>query len=91
MTVFGMLGRFFATFAMNSGLQIAAEIFPTELRGQGLAVSSTLGVSATLLSPLIVYSVSIAILTSIVCQACCDSIFKLHFRQSMVKEYRSLS
>ena len=30
-----MFGRFFITYAMNTGTQITFEVVPTELRGQG--------------------------------------------------------
>ena len=34
-TLMAMVGRFFITYAMNTGTQITFEVVPTELRGQG--------------------------------------------------------
>merc|ERR1712037_675416 len=36
--IFAMAGRFFATYAMNTGFQFSVEVLPTTLRGQGMAV-----------------------------------------------------
>ncbi|XP_059092270.1 organic cation transporter 1-like [Tigriopus californicus] len=55
-TVFAMMGRFFITFAMNTGAQISFEIVPTELRGQGNALANVFALGANFFSPYIVYS-----------------------------------
>ncbi len=58
MTIFAMIGRFFITFATNTGMQLTFEIFPTPLRSQGGAVASTFSLIFSFFSPYIVYSVS---------------------------------
>ena len=58
LAVAALTGRFLMTYCMNTGHQITFEVLPTELRGQGIALANTLGISATLLSPVIVYTVS---------------------------------
>lgn len=55
-TVFAMIGRFFITFAMNTGAQISFEVVPTELRGQGNALANVFALGAQFFSPYIVYS-----------------------------------
>ncbi|KAK4289554.1 hypothetical protein Pmani_037484 [Petrolisthes manimaculis] len=51
----GLLGRGSITGAYYISLQYGPEIFPTVVRGQGVAVAETLGGVAVFLSPLIVY------------------------------------
>ncbi len=53
---FSLMARFVITYGMNTGQQIIFELLPTELRGQGFAVVNFVGIAATMLSPLIVYS-----------------------------------
>ena len=69
--VFAMAGRFFATYAMNTGFQFSVEVIwsklirvtifskvlPTTLRGQGMAVVHLMSMVSQVASPLIVYSV----------------------------------
>ncbi|ALC44123.1 CG5592, partial [Drosophila busckii] len=50
-----IIGRFGATIAYNIGLQWAAEILPTVVRGQGVALVHIMGFVASLMSPLVVY------------------------------------
>lgn len=57
-TVWAMIGRFFITYAMNTGGQITYEIAPTQLRGQANALANVCGQGAMFFSPFIVYSVS---------------------------------
>ena len=57
-TVLAMMGRFFITFAMNTGAQISFEVVPTELRGQGNALANVMAQGTQFFSPYIVYSVS---------------------------------
>ena len=67
-----MLGRLFATYAMDVGFQFTVEVFisnetfqvdpcaqvmPTDLRGQGTALVNTMSMVAQMASPYIVYSV----------------------------------
>jgi len=54
--VMAMIGRFWATYAMNTGFQFTVECMPTQLRGQGSALANTMGMMASMLSPYIVYS-----------------------------------
>ena len=70
--IFAMAGRFFATYAMNTGFQFSVEVtcpkpdretlpsqvLPTTLRGQGMAVVHLMSMVSQVASPLIVYSVS---------------------------------
>ena len=70
--IFAMAGRFFATYAMNTGFQFSVEVIcakpdrvtlssqvlPTTLRGQGMAVVHLMSMVSLVASPLIVYSVS---------------------------------
>ena len=70
--IFAMAGRFFATYAMNTGFQFSVEVIrtksirettfsqvlPTTLRGQGMAVVHLMSMVSQVASPLIVYSVS---------------------------------
>lgn len=55
-TVF-LLGRFFATYAINVGFQFTAEVMPTCLRAQGIALVNVMSMVALVTSPYIVYSV----------------------------------
>ena len=52
-----MVGRFTATYAINVGLMIVAEVMPTELRCQGVSLANVLSMGAMMASPYIVYSV----------------------------------
>ena len=55
-----LLGRFFATYAMNVGFQYTVEVMPTCLRGQGIALVNVMSMVSQMGSPYIVYSVRIA-------------------------------
>ena len=55
---FALIGRMFITSAYYIALQYGPEIYPTEIRGRGVAMSETLGGIAIFTSPLIVYTVS---------------------------------
>ncbi|XP_023327758.1 solute carrier family 22 member 5 isoform X4 [Eurytemora carolleeae] len=57
--VLSMMGRFCATYAMNTGFQFTVEVMPTELRGQGTALASIMSMAAQIASPYIVFSASI--------------------------------
>ncbi|CAL4082215.1 unnamed protein product, partial [Meganyctiphanes norvegica] len=52
---FGMLGRMFIAGAYYITLQYGPEIFPTVIRGQGVALCETLGGIAIFTSPMVVY------------------------------------
>ena len=54
-----MVGRAAITGAYYITLQYGPEVFPTEVRGQGVALSETLGGVAIFLSPLVVYLVRV--------------------------------
>lgn len=58
-TVFAMFGRFFILVALNSGQQLMMEVFPTELRAQGTAVTTSMGQVASLASPYFAHSVGL--------------------------------
>ena len=55
--VSAMIGRLFVTGAYYTTVMYGPEIFPTGIRGRGVALSETLGGIAIFLSPVIVYSV----------------------------------
>lgn len=50
-----IIGRFAVNVAYNIGLQYAAEILPTVVRAQGVAVIHIMGYVASILAPFIVY------------------------------------
>merc|ERR1719510_949721 len=51
-----LMGRFFATYAMNVGFQYTVELMPTCLRGQGIALVNMMSMVSQMASPYIVYS-----------------------------------
>merc|ERR1719184_742963 len=55
-----MLGRVFATYAMNLGFQFTVEVMPTDLRGQGTALMNVMSMVSQMASPYIVYSAVIS-------------------------------
>ena len=54
-----LMGRFFATYAMNVGFQYTVEVMPTCLRGQGIALVNMMSMVSQMAGPYIVYSVSV--------------------------------
>lgn len=50
-----MLGRASANFSYNLGCQYAAELLPTVVRGQGIALIHIMGYVASIIAPLVVY------------------------------------
>ena len=54
-----LMGRFFATYAMNVGFQYTVEVMPTCLRGQGIALVNMMSMLSQMASPYIVYSVRV--------------------------------
>jgi len=54
--VFAMAARFWATYAMNTGMQFSVEVMPTQLRGQGTALVNVMSMVSQMASPYIVYS-----------------------------------
>ncbi|XP_068085199.1 organic cation transporter protein-like [Anabrus simplex] len=50
-----ILGRFSVNISYNIGLQYAAELLPTVVRAQGVALIHIMGYVATIISPFIVY------------------------------------
>ncbi|XP_062129353.1 organic anion transporter 3 isoform X2 [Drosophila sulfurigaster albostrigata] len=54
--VTAIFGRFCATITFNIGVQWAAEILPTVVRGQGIAFIQIMGFVSSLLSPFVVYT-----------------------------------
>jgi MFS family permease len=53
----GVVGRFGVGIAYNVGTQYAAELIPTEVRGQGVGLIHVAGFAATFFSPHILYLV----------------------------------
>ncbi|KAK6641253.1 hypothetical protein RUM44_012962 [Polyplax serrata] len=53
--ILGLFGRFSVNIAYNSGTQYAAELIPTQARGQGLALMHAIGYAATFFSPQILF------------------------------------
>ncbi|XP_028178927.1 carcinine transporter-like isoform X1 [Ostrinia furnacalis] len=56
-----IVGRFAVNISYNIGMQYAAEILPTVVRAQGLALIHIIGYVATILVPYIVYLAKIAV------------------------------
>lgn len=54
-----IVGRFAVNISYNIGIQYAAELLPTVVRGQGLALIHIMGYVATIVVPFIVYLVSV--------------------------------
>jgi hypothetical protein len=54
-----VVGRFGVNIAYSSGAQYAAELIPTEVRGQGVSAIHMVGYAATFFSSHILYLVSI--------------------------------
>nr|CAD7450870.1 unnamed protein product [Timema bartmani] len=54
-TTFAVVSRFGVNMAYSSGAQYAAELIPTEVRGQGVAVVHVAGYAATFFSSQILY------------------------------------
>lgn len=50
-----ILGRASANFSYNLGCQYAAELLPTVVRGQGIALIHIMGYVASIIAPLVVY------------------------------------
>ncbi|MPC79627.1 Solute carrier family 22 member 13 [Portunus trituberculatus] len=57
-----IIGRFCVNITYNIGLQYAAELLPTVVRAQGVAGVHIAGYVAALLSPVIVYMVSVVVI-----------------------------
>lgn len=53
-----ILGRLAVNISYNIGLQYAAELLPTVVRAQGVALIHIMGYVASILAPFIVYLVS---------------------------------
>lgn len=58
-TVLTMFGRFFVTYALNTAFNIALEIVPTVVRGQGVAVARLLSCVAVFSSPYVVFTATV--------------------------------
>ena len=56
-----LIGRIFANYAMNVGLQYTVEVMPTCLRGQGTALVNVMSMVSQMASPYIVYSVRLGV------------------------------
>ena len=56
-----IIGRFAINISYNIGLQYAAELLPTVVRGQGVALVHIMGYVASILAPFIVYLVSFSV------------------------------
>lgn len=52
------MGRFSVNISYNIGLQYAAEVLPTVVRAQGVALIHIMGYVASILAPFVVYLVS---------------------------------
>lgn len=52
-----IMGRFAVNISYNIGLQYAAELLPTVVRAQGVALIHIMGYVASILAPFIVYLV----------------------------------
>lgn len=54
-----IMGRFAVNISYNIGLQYAAELLPTVVRAQGVALIHIMGYVASILAPFVVYLVNI--------------------------------
>jgi hypothetical protein len=52
------MGRFSVNISYNIGLQYAAEVLPTVVRAQGVALIHIMGYVASIMAPFVVYLVS---------------------------------
>lgn len=52
---FAICGRFWVNISYNIGLQYAAEVLPTVVRAQGVALIHIMGYVASILAPFVVY------------------------------------
>ena len=52
-----IMGRFAVNISYNIGLQYAAELLPTVVRAQGVALIHIMGYVASILAPFVVYLV----------------------------------
>jgi hypothetical protein len=59
--VISMLSRFLIAIAFNAVYQLTHEIFPTELRAQGVAMSRSLGHAFKIFSSYVAFSVSCSV------------------------------
>lgn len=50
-----IVGRFWVNISYNIGLQYAAEVLPTVVRAQGVALIHIMGYVASILAPFVVY------------------------------------
>lgn len=55
--ILAIMGRFFINISFNIGLQYAAELLPTVVRGQGLTFIHVFGHIASAMTPYIAQSV----------------------------------
>ncbi|VVC96828.1 unnamed protein product [Leptidea sinapis] len=55
-----ILGRFAVNISYNIGLQYAAELLPTVVRAQGVALIHIMGYVASILAPFVVYLANIS-------------------------------
>lgn len=53
-----IIGRFAVNISYNIGLQYAAELLPTVVRAQGVALIHIMGYVASILAPFVVYLVN---------------------------------
>lgn len=53
-----IMGRFAINISYNIGLQYAAELLPTVVRAQGVALVHIMGYVASIVAPFVVYMVS---------------------------------
>lgn len=53
-----IIGRFAVNLSYNIGLQYAAELLPTVVRAQGVALIHIMGYVASIVAPFVVYLVS---------------------------------
>lgn len=57
------MGRFSINISYNIGLQYAAELLPTVVRAQGVALIHIMGYVASIIAPFVVYLVRVKYIT----------------------------
>lgn len=62
-----IMGRFSVNISYNIGLQYAAELLPTVVRAQGVALIHIMGYVASIVAPFVVYLVSLCLNKTLTC------------------------
>lgn len=86
-----ILGRFAVNISYNIGLQYAAELLPTVVRAQGVALIHIMGYVASIVAPFVVYLVSFLQIVSSVLGLLANKLRFLLHTSNMVLESKWLA